>query len=308
VTAAHWGLLLATLGFAWWVPHAIHRRWGMAGAGRRFFRHPPASAAIGIIAFFTLLAITAPVLAPFEPNEQLGIVELKNHPPSWLYPLGTDVLSRDSWSRFVHGAQISLSVGALAMLVALALGASVGAVAGYLGRGVDAILMRGVDIGLAIPRIFILLMLVAVWDHPPLPALVIIIGLTSWFGTSRLVRAEVLTLREREYVAGAEALGAGAGRVIVRHLLPNAAAPIIVSAALGIGNVMLLESGLSFLGIGVRPPTPSWGNMVADGRDYLFAAPWISLFPGFAIALVVMALSALADALRDALDPRSEAA
>jgi peptide/nickel transport system permease protein len=172
---------------------------------------------------------------------------------------------------------------------------------------VDAVLMRGVDVGLAIPRIFILLMLVAVWDHPPLATLVLIIGLTSWFATSRLVRAEVLSLRERDYVLGARALGAGAGRVIARHVLPNAAAPIIISAAMGIGNVMLLEAGLSFLGIGVRPPLPSWGNMVADGRDYLLAAPWVSLFPGLAVALVVMALNAVGDALRDALDPRPDA-
>jgi peptide/nickel transport system permease protein len=194
------------------------------------------------------------------------------------------------------------------MLVALTVGAAVGAIAGYFRRGVDALLMRGVDIGLAIPRIFILLMLVAVWDRPPLAALVLIIGLTSWFGTSRLVRAEVLSLREREYVTGARALGARAGRVIMRHILPNAAAPIIVSAALGIGNVMLLESGLSFLGIGVRPPVPSWGNMVADGKEYLAAAPWVSLFPGLAVALVVLAFNAVGDALRDALDPRAEAA
>jgi peptide/nickel transport system permease protein len=173
---------------------------------------------------------------------------------------------------------------------------------------VDAVLMRGVDVGLAIPRIFILLMIVAVWESPPLAALVLVIGLTSWFATSRLVRAEVLSLRERDYVAGARALGAGAGRVIVRHILRNAAAPIIVSAALGIGNVMLLEAGLSFLGIGVRPPLPSWGNMIADGREYLLAAPWVSLFPGLAVALVVMALNAVGDALRDALDPRTDAA
>jgi peptide/nickel transport system permease protein len=151
-------------------------------------------------------------------------------------------------------------------------------------------------------------MLVAVWEHPPLEALIAIIGLTSWFGTSRLVRAEVLSLREREYVRGAEAIGAGAGHVIVRHILPNAAAPIIVSAALGIGNVMLLESGLSFLGIGVPPPMSSWGGMVADGSDMLRSAPWVSLFPGLAIALVVMALNALGDALRDAFDPRAGAA
>ena len=305
MTAWHWVALLAIVGLALWLPRAIHKRWGWSAAGRRFFRHPPAAAALGIMAFFLLVSLSAPILAPYPPSRQLDITELKNRPPSWSHPLGTDLLSRDSWSRFVYGARVTLGVGTLAMLVALTVGAGVGALAGYFRRRVDAVLMRGVDIGLAIPRIFILLMLVAVWEHPPLAALVVIIGLTSWFGTSRLVRAEVLSLREREYVAGAQALGARAGRVIMRHILPNAAAPIIVSAALGIGNVMLLESGLSFLGIGVRPPVASWGNMVADGRDYLFAAPWVSLFPGLAVALVVMALNALGDALRDALDPRT---
>lgn len=308
MTPVHWVALLATLGLALWLPHALQRRWGRTAAGRRFFRHPPAALALGILTFFALVAIAAPLIAPYAPSVQLDIIALKNHAPTWTHPLGTDLLSRDSWSRLVYGARVTLLVGTLAMLVALTVGAAVGAVSGYFRRRVDAILMRGVDIGLAIPRIFILLMLVAVWEQPPLAALVVIIGLTSWFGTSRLVRAEVLSLREREYVAGAQALGARAGRVIVRHILPNAAAPIIVSAALGIGNVMLLESGLSFLGIGVHPPVPSWGNMVADGRDFLFAAPWVSLFPGLAVALVVMALNALGDALRDALDPRAEAA
>jgi peptide/nickel transport system permease protein len=173
---------------------------------------------------------------------------------------------------------------------------------------VDAVLMRVVDVGLAFPRIFLLLVIVALWDTLPFGGLVLLIGLTSWFGTSRLVRAEVLALRERPFVDGARALGAGPARVIFRHILPNAAAPLIVSAALGIGNVMLLEAGLSFLGAGVQPPTPSWGNMIADAQGQLANAPWTSLFPGLAIALVVMALNAVGDALRDALDPRQEAA
>lgn len=289
------------------LPHVVRWRWGRNGGGRRFFRHPPAAFALGVLTFFVLVAAAAPVLAPYQPSTQHDIIERKNDPPSVRHPLGTDVLSRDTWSRLAWGARVSLMVGTLAMLVALAVGATVGALAGYFQRRVDAVLMRGVDVGLAIPRIFILLMLVAVWDHPPLATLVLIIGLTSWFATSRLVRAEVLSLRERDYVLGARALGAGAGRVIARHVLPNAAAPIIISAAMGIGNVMLLEAGLSFLGIGVRPPLPSWGNMVADGRDYLLAAPWVSLFPGLAVALVVMALNAVGDALRDALDPRPDA-
>lgn len=300
--------LLATLALALSVPPLLRRRWGTTPAGRRFFRHPPAAMALGILTFFVVIGAAAPVLAPYRPTEQLDPVNLKHQPPSLAHPLGTDILSRDSWSRLAYGARISLAIGTLAMLVALVLGATVGALAGYFRKRVDALLMRGVDVGLAIPRIFILLMLVAVWEQLPLAALVLVIGLTSWFGTSRLVRAEVLSLREREYVAGARALGARSGRVIARHVLPNAAAPIIVSAALGIGNVMLLEAALSYLGIGVRPPQPSWGNMVADGQYYLVTAPWVSLFPGLAVALVVMALNALGDALRDALDPRAEAA
>src|SRR5438874_11357047 len=168
--------------------------------------------------------------------------------------------------------------------------------------------MRLVDVGLAMPRMFMLLMVVALWEHVPLAVLVLLIGLTGWFGTSRLVRAEVLSVREREFVAAARSLGAQPARVIFRHVLPNAAAPIIVSAALGIGNVLLLEAGLSFLGIGVKPPTPSWGNMIADGQQSIYTAPWTTLFPGLAIALVVMSLNAVADALRRALDPRAEIA
>src|SRR2546425_11445388 len=195
----------------------------------------------------------------------------------------------------------------IAMLVAVTAGVGVGAVAGYVRRWVDAVLMRSVDVGLAMPRMFVLLMAVALWEHVPLAVLVLLIGLTGWFGTSRLVRAEVLSLREREFVAAARALGAGAGRVIFRHVLPNAAAPIIVSAALGIGHMMLLEAGLSFLGMGVPSPTPSWGNMIADGWHKMAVAWWSATFPGLAISLVVMALNAVGDALRDALDPRREA-
>src|SRR5439155_25721179 len=176
-----------------------------------------------------------------------------------------DVSSRDVWSRLVYGAGLSLGIGTFGMLVAVTVGAGVGAAAGYWRGGVDALLMRSVDVGLAMPRMFVLLMAVALWQRLPLALLVLLIGLTGWFGTSRLVRAEVLTLRERDFVAAARGLGARPARIILRHVLPNVAAPIIVSAALGIGNVMLLEAGLSFLGIGVPPPLPSWGNMIADG-------------------------------------------
>jgi len=276
-------------------------------AGRRFFRHPTAAPGVFVLAFFVSLAVAAPLVAPYRPFVQIDITRLANHPPSTQFVLGTDCYSRDVWSRLVYGARISLGIGAVAMLVAATVGTAVGAVAGYFRRWVDAALMRLVDVGLAMPRIFVMLMAVALWEHIALPVLVLLIGLTSWFGTSRLVRAEVLSLREREFVVAARALGARPGRVILRHVLPNAAAPIIVSAALGIGNVMLLEAGLSFLGMGVPSPAPSWGNMIADCWPKMAVAPWAATFPGLAISLVVMGLTAVGDALRDALDPRKEA-
>ena len=307
MTLNAWFALLATLVLSTWAVGALRRRTSRHEAGRRFFRHPTAAWGIGVLAFFVIVAVAAPLVTSFDPRDQLDIVHLKSQAPSWSNILGTDVYSRDLWSRIAFGARISLIVGALGMLVALTLGTLVGAVAGYYRHWMDAVLMRGVDVGLALPRIFVLLMAIALFGRLPLAILVLVIGFTSWFGTSRLVRAEVLSVRERDFVSAARAMGAGPGRVIFRHVLPNAAAPIIVSAALGIGNVLLLEAALSFLGIGVAPPAPSWGNMIADGAPYLATAPWTTLFPGLAIALVVMALNAVADALRDALDPREQA-
>ena len=277
----------------------IRRAWG-----RRFFQHPLAWFGIFMVTTFVLLAIAAPWVTRYPPSQPLDIIALQNRPPSLLHPLGTDVYSRDVWSRLIYGSRVSLSVGALAMLLAVTIGALVGAVAGYMRGGIDAVLMRIVDVGLAVPRIYLLLLAVALWEHLPLVLLVLIIGLTGWFGTSRLERAEVLALREREFVVAARAIGGEPGRIIARHVIPNVLTPIVVSAALGIGNVMLLEAGLSFLGFGVQPPTPSWGNMIADGAAQLATAPWSTLFPGLAIALVVTSLNAVGDALRDALDPR----
>ncbi len=307
MNARSWLALLGALALSLAAVSELRRHAGATAAGRRFFRHPTAAAALVVLGFFVSIAVAAPLVAPYAPSLTLEIVKLKNQPPSWLHLLGTDLYSRDLWSRIVYGARLSMGIGTLAMLVAITVGALVGAVAGYFRRWVDAVLMRLVDVGLAVPRLFVLLMAVALWEHVPLAVLVLLIGLTSWFGTSRLVRAQVLSLREREFVAAARALGAGSARVIFRHVLPNAAAPIIVSAALGIGNVMLLEAGLSFLGVGVPPPIPSWGNMIADGASQLATAPWTTVFPGLAIALVVMALNAVGDALRDALDPHQEA-
>jgi peptide/nickel transport system permease protein len=308
VNVGPWLALLGAVAVALAAVGETRRLAARGGPGRRFFRHGTASAGLFVLAFFATLALAAPLVAPYPPASMPEIVALRNAPPSLAHPLGTDLYSRDVWSRLVYGARVSLGIGALAMLVAVTVGAAAGAVAGYVRRRVEAVVMRFVDVGLSMPRIFVLLMAVALWERLPVSALVLVIGLTGWFGTSRLVRAEVLSLREREFVAAARALGARPARVILRHVLPNVAGPIIVSAALGIGNVMLLEASLSFLGIGVPSPVPSWGNMIADGRDHLATAPWTSLFPGLAIAVVVMALNAVGDALRDALDPHQETA
>jgi peptide/nickel transport system permease protein len=308
VNAWTWLALAGAVAVASLAASDLRRRARGTDGGRRFLRHPATMAGVFLLMFFVTIALAAPLVAPYDPSWQLDIVGLQNQPPSLRFLLGTDVYSRDIWSRLVYGARISLGIGTVAMLVAVTVGASVGAVAGYFRRWADAVLMRGVDVGLAVPRIFVLLVAVALWEHVPLAVLVLLIGLTGWFGTSRLVRAEVLSLREREFVAAARALGAGPRRVIFRHVLPNAAAPIIISAALGIGNVMLLEAGLSFLGLGVPSPLPSWGSMIFDGWPQMAVAPWASLFPGLALALVVMALNGVADGLRDAFDPRKEAA
>jgi peptide/nickel transport system permease protein len=306
VTIASWLVLLAIMAWAGAVVAWSRRmaRRARRDSGRRFFRHPTAAVGLAVLVLLATLALCAPLVAPILPSTQIDITGLQNRPPSWQHPLGTDLYSRDVWSRLVYGARVSLGVGTLGMLVAVSLGGLVGATAGYFRGWADSVLMRFVDVGLSVPRIFLVLAAIAVWERLGVASLILLLGLTGWFATSRIVRAEVLTLRERSFTEAARSLGARPWRVIVRHIVPNAAAPLIVSAALGIGNMLLLETALSFLGVGIQPPQPSWGNMVADGRDLLTAAPWTSLFPGLAIALVVMALNAVGDALRDALDPR----
>lgn len=308
MTDLAWVALLLTLVWTGAVVGFVRHRAARAHpeTGRRFFRHPTAALGLTVLVLFGTLALAAPWLAPYRPSAQLDIVGLQNQAPSWLHPLGTDLYSRDIYSRLVFAARISLGIGTLGMLLALTVGGLVGAAAGYFGRWVDAALMRFVDVGLAVPRIFVVFVAIAVWNRLGVIPLVLLLGLTGWFTTSRVVRAEVLSLGERPFVEAARALGAGSWRIIARHILPNTAAPLIVSAALGIGNMMLLEAALSFLGVGVQPPTPSWGNMIADGREQLATAPWTTLFAGLAIALVVMALHAVGDGLRDALDPRHD--
>jgi peptide/nickel transport system permease protein len=267
----------------WWTPR------GRAGAG--------------LLLFFVLLAWVGPLVLP-DPFRQFGLVEEARQPPSTEHPFGTDDLSRDVLARVVSGARVSLAVAGLAVALSVTLGAGVGLVAGYLGGPVDAVLMRFVDGALAVPRLFLLLLVLAVPQRVPLAALILLIGTTGWFTTSRLVRAEVLRLREEAFVRAAEALGASRRRIIFRHLLVNTAGPLLVAATLGVGDVILLEAGLSFLGLGVQPPTPSWGGMILDARPLLEVAPWVGIFPGIAITLTVLATNLVGDALRDAIDPR----
>lgn len=256
--------------------------------------------AVGAIVLF---GIAAPLFLP-DPAAQPDIVGGALQPPSALAPFGTDDLSRDVLARVAAGARVSIAVAAIAVALSATLGTLIGIVAGYAGGAVDALLMRVVDGALAVPRLFILLLLLAAWERMPLAALILIIGITGWFGTSRLVRAEVLRLREVDFVRAAEALGARPGRVMFRHLLPNTFGPLLVAATLAVGDVILLEAGLSFLGLGVRPPTPSWGGMIYDGRAVLTTAPWVSIFPGLAIIATVLSVNLLAGGLRAALNPR----
>jgi peptide/nickel transport system permease protein len=263
--------------------------------------------AVGAV-FVTLLAavaLLAPVLAPYPPAAQLDLELLRSAPPSWAHPLGTDIYSRDMLSRLLYGARLSLTIALLAVALSVGVGTLVGLVAGYAGGVTDAILMRVVDAGLAIPKIFVALVVLALWENVTAGAIVLILGLTGWFGVSRIVRAEVMAARAREYVQAARGLGLPPTRIVARHILPNVAAPVIVTAALGVGQVVLIEAGLSYLGIGVPQPTPSWGNIIADGQTVLLSAPWVALSGGLAIVLTVLAFSILGDGLRQRLDPRS---
>ncbi len=224
-------------------------------------------------------------------------------PERRLLTLGSDAFGRDVWSRMLYGARVSLTIGALAALLAMTLGIAVGGVAAYAGGAVDFALMRIVDAMLAFPRLFLVVALAALLEAGE-TVVVIVLAATGWMGASRLVRAEILGLKRRDFVAAAEAVGQRPRRIFFRHLLPNALAPVIVTTAILVGDIILVEAALSFLGLGVQPPTPSWGNMVADGAGYVATAWWVSTFPGLAIALTVVALHLLGDGLRDALDPR----
>ena len=270
----------------------------------RLLRDSRTRIAIGVLLIVALSAIFAPLLAPYDPTAQLDIVRLQSQPPSIAHPLGTDPFSRDVLSRLLYGSRISLAVGLGAVLLAMSFGIMVGAVAGFVGGAVDAVLMRFVDAALSIPRLLVLILVASLWGSLGLVPLTLLMAGTGWFAVSRLVRAETLAVREREFIVAARALGASPARILVRHVLPNVAAPALVAATLGIANVILLEAGLSYLGIGVRPPTASWGAIIQDGAERVSDLWWLTLFPGLAILVTVFACNALGDALRDAFDPR----
>jgi peptide/nickel transport system permease protein len=279
---------------------ALRRAW------TRFRTHRVALAGAVVVALLALAALAAPLLAPADPLAQPDPVAQQNQPPSAEHPLGTDRFSRDVMSRLLYGARVSLGVGSAAALLAVVLGAGVGLAAGLASRPVDQLLMRGVDVGLALPRVFLILLVLALWEDAPPAAVVALIALTGWFQTSRVVRALVLRLRGTEFVQAARALGAGRLELVRRHLLPHLAPVIIVSATLDVGNIILLESGLSYLGLGIKPPAPSWGNMILEGKDQLFGAPWVAVAPGLALLVTVVAFNLFGDGLQATLDPRSE--
>ena len=286
------------------LPTDVGRARSEPAVWHRVWADPRGRLAAGVIVVLLLLAVLAPLIAPYHPSAQPDILGLQSRPPSLAHPLGTDIFSRDVLSRLLYGARVSLAVGILAMLVAVFAGTTWGAIAGFAGGPLDALMMRIVDAMMAIPRVLLVLVIVVLWERVPLLSLVAILGLTGWFGLSRLVRAEVRSVAQREFVLSARALGVGRMRLLARHILPNVISPIVVAATLGVGNVILLEAALSYVGVGVQPPQPSWGNIIQDSTGRFIELWWLSIFPGLAIVTTVMAFNTLGDALRDALDPR----
>jgi len=269
---------------------------------RKALSNPLALGGFIIILLIFVLAMLAPVIAPYDPNEINVKAILLG--PSMQHWMGTDGLGRDVLSRMLHGGRISLLVGLVAVGISTLIGILLGAIAGFYRGWVDVLIMRLVDVMLSIPSFFLILAVIA-FLTPSIINIMIVIGLTSWMGVTRLVRAEFLSLCEREYVMASRTLGARDYRLIFRHLLPNSLTPIIVSAVLGVAGAVLMESGLSFLGLGVQAPQASWGNILTDGKEYIQFAWWLSLFPGLAILITVLGYNLLGEGLRDALDPRS---
>ena len=254
-----------------------------------------------VVVFVAVLALLAPVIAPMDPN-RYDVKKILDA-PSGLHPLGTDQLGRDVLSRMLYGARVSLAVGFVSVGIATAIGIVLGSLAGYHGGTTDAMVMRLVDLMLVFPRFFLLLAVLG-FLRPSIWTIMAVIGLTGWMSVARLVRAEFLSLREREFVLWSQSVGASAFRIIWRHILPNAIAPVLVAITLGIPAAILAESGLSFLGLGVQPPHATWGNILSEGKDAIEIGWWLSVYPGVAILVTVLSYNLLGEGIRDALDPR----
>ena len=282
-------------------------------AWRSFRRHKPAMAGLTIVLLLSLAAILAPLLTPYDAEKT--DLDAMLEPPTWAHPMGTDELGRDLLTRLLYGGRISLSIGLMAMLLAVVIGSLVGGLAGFYGGWVDNVLMRLVDMMLAFPSLFVLIILALALRDLPIEALrgtafasvfsiVLVIAVLSWMSVARLVRASFLSLRESDFVLAARALGVPNRRIMLRHMLPNAISPIIVAATFRVATSVVTESGLSYLGFGVQPPTPTWGNMLKNAQNLMTRAPWTAIFPGLMIFVSVIAVNFIGDGLRDALDPR----
>jgi len=272
-------------------------------AWRRFRSNRIAIAGLIFIVLLVVIAFAAPVLAPYDPL--FSFEGTRGEAPSVAHPFGFDHIGRDLLSRVLYGSRVALIVGLVSTGIAVFMGIFIGAVAGYFGGWVDTVLSRILDTLMAFPIIALLVVLAAVLG-PSLTTTVLVIGITGWARFARVVRADVLSIKSEDYVMAARATGVSNWRIIMRHILPNVLGPVIVLASLGIGGIIILEAALSFLGLGVRPPTPSWGGILADGRPHLLRYPHISFFPGLMITLTVLAFNFIGDGLRDALDPRQK--
>ncbi len=264
-------------------------------------RYTMTIAGAAIVLTMSALALLAPWIAPFDPA-QLDLDHILM-PSSPEHILGTDALGRDIFSRLLYGARVSLWVGFVAVGISSAIGIVLGLISGFFGGWIDELIMRGVDVMLCFPSFFLILAVIAFLE-PSLTNIMVVIGLTSWMGVARLVRAETMSLRERDFVAASKLAGASVPCMLFRHILPNAIAPVLVSATLGVAGAILVESSLSFLGLGVQPPDASWGNMLMEGKNVLEIAPWLSLWPGLSILITVLGYNLLGESLRDLLDPR----
>lgn len=280
-------------------PARIPGQWVTAVSS--FSRNRIAVAALVALVWIGLLALLTPILAPGDPFQQ--DLTRSHLAPSDVNLLGTDEYGRDVLTRIMFGARISLTVGLLAVAISVTIGTVLGAIAGFVGGWLDSFIMRSVDVVISFPRLVLLILVLAFFEGS-LFLVVLVLGLTLWPGTARLVRGEVLSLREREFVQAAVALGFSKRRIILRHLIPNALGPVVVAATLGVGHTMILEAGLSFLGVGLDSDVPSWGTMINDGRGEAFGAWWLALFPGVALVITVLSFNLVGDGLRDALDPR----